>query len=169
MPIYTKTGDRGTTALYGGKRVSKSDIQVEAYGTVDELSSFIGLTASKLGKIPDREILIGIQKDLYLIMANLSGSKTDLAPLEARISEFEKHIDDMDTVLPKLTKFIIPGGSEESSWFQVLRVLARRAERKVVGLAGDGYEMPIKYLNRLSDLFFTLARFHNKNREIILK
>ncbi len=169
MPIYTKTGDRGTTALYGGKRVSKSDARVEAYGTADELSSFIGLTASKMKKMTDREILIDIQKDLYLIMANLSGSKTDLAPLEGRILEFEKRIDEMDKTLPRLTKFIIPGGSEESSWFQVLRVLTRRAERKVVGLTDSGYEMPIKYLNRLSDLFFTLARFHNKDREIILK
>lgn len=168
MPIYTKTGDGGKTSLYGGKRVSKSDSLVEAYGTVDELSSFIGLTASKIKNTKDRIFLISIQKDLYLIMANLSGAKTDLSSFDMRILEFEKTIDRYDKKLPKLTKFIIPGGSENSALFQVLRVLTRRAERKTVALNDERHRLPIKYLNRLSDLFFTMARSYNRNREIVL-
>jgi cob(I)alamin adenosyltransferase len=168
MPIYTKTGDRGTTALYGGKRVSKSDPQVEAYGTVDELSSFIGLTGSKLTDKADKEFLIDIQKDLYLLMANLSGAKTDLKPLEEKITGFERKIDELDKTLSKLTKFIIPCGSENASWFQVLRVLTRRAERKVIGLKLEEFAIPVKYLNRLSDLFFTMARSYNRDQEIVL-
>lgn len=167
MPIYTKTGDRGTTALYGGKRVSKSDKQVEAYGTIDELSSFIGLTTAKLEDSGEKEFLVEIQRDLYGIMARLSGAKTDLSKLEERIEFFEKTIDALDKDLPRLNKFIVPGGNEVSAMFHVLRVLTRRAERNVVGFSTDLNEA-IKYLNRLSDLFFMKARFYGKDREIIL-
>ncbi len=156
------------TSLYGGKRVLKSDSLVEAYGTVDELSSFMGLTVSKIRSTKDRSFLISIQKDLYLIMASLSGTNTDLTFLDPRIMEFERAIDQYDKKLPKLTKFIIPGGNEVSALFQVLRVLTRRAERKTVALDDGRYLLPIKYLNRLSDLFFTMARSYNRNREIVL-
>lgn len=168
MPIYTKTGDRGTTGLYGGKRVLKSAPVVEAYGTVDELSSFIGLVASKLKKKEDVKILTGIQKDLYHTMAVLSGLDSSLDFLDGKVSGFEKKIDQMDKKLPRLRRFIIPGGTEASSLFHVLRVLARRAERKVVGISTKKYESSIKYLNRLSDLFFTMARVYGKGKEVVL-
>ena len=168
MPIYTKTGDLGQTSLYGGIRVSKSDIRVEAYGTVDELTSFIGLTAAKIKNKKDKEFLVEIQKDLYQIMAALSGSKLDLAYLEKRIADFEKRIDQMDKKLPLLRRFIIPGGTETSSWFHVLRVLTRRAERQSVALKNNDYKLSVKYLNRLSDLFFTMARIYVKGKETVL-
>ncbi len=164
MPIYTKTGDKGLTSLYGGIRVSKSDPRVEAYGVVDELTSFIGLTASKTKNKNHRALFINIQKDLYQIMAVLSGSKLDLNYLEEKIKGFEKEIDAMDKKLPLLRRFIIPGGAELSSWFHILRVQTRRAERRVVGQN----PMVVKYLNRLSDLFFTLARIYGKDKEIVL-
>ncbi|OGK25432.1 ATP:cob(I)alamin adenosyltransferase [Candidatus Roizmanbacteria bacterium RIFCSPHIGHO2_02_FULL_39_9] len=171
MPIYTRTGDKGTTALFGGKRVSKSDLQVEAYGSVDELSSFLGLLISKL-RTTNHE-LITIQKDLYAIMANLSGAKVDLHYLERRVTEFEKEIDKIDKKLPKLTRFILPGGTEISSLFHICRTFCRRSERNVVKsfsnykLQTINYKLVIKYLNRLSDFFFTLARLHAKDKEVL--
>jgi cob(I)alamin adenosyltransferase len=169
MPIYTKTGDLGTTGLYGGKRVLKSALIVEAYGTVDELSSFIGLVATKLKNKKDIEILISIQKDLYQMMAVLSGLKSSLDFLDGKVTGFENKINDMDRKLAPLRRFIIPGGTEISSWFHVLRVLTRRAERKVVGLSSKKFQSTVKYLNRLSDLFFTMARIYGKGKEVVLK
>lgn len=168
MPIYTKTGDRGTTGLYGGKRVMKSAPVVEAYGTVDELSSFIGLVASKLKNKEDVKTLVSIQKDLYQMMAVLSGLNSTLDFLDGKVTSFEKKINDMDKKLPLLRRFIIPGGTEMSSLFHVLRVLARRAERKVVGISTSKYQTTIKYLNRLSDMFFTMARIYGKGKEVVL-
>lgn len=168
MPIYTKTGDRGSTGLYGGKRVMKSAPVVEAYGTVDELSSFIGLAASKLKNKEDIKLLVAIQKDLYQMMAVLSGLNSTLDFLDGKVTGFEKKINEMDKKLPLLRRFIIPGGTEMSSIFHVLRVLARRAERKVVGISTSKYQTTIKYLNRLSDLFFTMARIYGKGKEVVL-
>jgi len=172
MPIYTKTGDRGTTSLYGGKRILKSHLQVEAYGSVDELSSFLGLTISKISNRKSKIFLIEIQKDLYKIMAYLSGSKLNLRFLDARVKDFERKIDEMDKKLTKLTRFILPGGAELSSWFHVLRTVCRRSERNVVrsfkqSTINNQQLTILKYLNRLSDLFFTLARFHNKGKDIV--
>lgn len=164
MPIYTKTGDRGTTSLYGGIRVLKSDPRVDAYGTVDELTSFIGLVGSIIKNKNHRTLLVEIQKDLYHIMGTLAGAKTDLNYLEKKITAFEKTIDAMDKKLPRLRRFIIPGGEKVSSWFHILRAVTRRAERKT--LKHD--PIIVKYLNRLSDLFFTMARIYGKDKEIIL-
>lgn len=166
MPVYTRTGDRGKTSLFNGQRVSKSASQIEAYGTVDELTSFIGLVASLIKNDPDRIFLIGVQKDLYRIMAVLSGSSLDLKSLEEKVVRFEKKIDSIDKDLPKLRRFIIPGGTEKSAWFHVLRVIGRRAERNVVRFNNDS--LIVKYLNRLSDLFFTLARRYGHGKEIVL-
>ena len=164
MSIYTKTGDKGTTSLYGGVRISKSDPRVEAYGEADELTSFIGLAAAKIKNKDHQALLVEIQKDLYQIMAVLSGAKANLNYLEEKILGFEKAIDAMDKRLPLLKRFIVPGGTEISSWLHILRVLTRRAERRAVG-----YDMIIvKYLNRLSDLFFTMARTYGKSKEIVL-
>lgn len=166
MAIYTKTGDDGTTALYGGRRISKSDLQVDAYGSIDELTSFIGLVVSKLINKKDKLFLISLQKDLYPIMAVLSGAKIDLEFLKKNILYFENRIDELEKKLPKLNKFILPGGTEISSWLHILRVICRRAERNVVRF-NNNIEV-VKYLNRLSDLFFTMARQYGKNKEVVL-
>lgn len=177
--IYTKTGDKGKTSLFGGSRVLKSDLQVEAYGSVDELTSFIGLLAWKIKNKQKRLLLREIQKDLYKIMSHLSGdSQVNLAYLDSQINKFEKHIDKLEEELPKLNKFILPAGGEESVWFHVLRTVCRRAERAVVGFFSNNGTMRspvsndtgeqwhsgtiLKYLNRLSDLFFMLARKYSK-------
>lgn len=173
MAIYTRTGDRGTTSLFGGKRVSKSDLQVEAYGSVDELSSFLGLLISKFITRNSKLFLIKIQKDLYTIMASLSGAKVDLSYLDRRVIDFEKEIDKIDTKLPKLTRFILPGGTEISSLFHICRTSSRRSERNIIRFSlskkSEVYNLlsTIKYMNRLSDLFFTLARLHAKDKEIL--
>ncbi len=171
MPIYTKTGDRGTTSLYGGKRVSKSNLQVEAYGSVDELSSHLGFAVSKLPK-KEKIFLLEIQKDLYKIMAHLSGAKVELSYLDYKVKVFEKKIDELENKLPKLTRFILPGGNELSAWFHILRTVCRRAERKVIryceSLEIRNWKLEIiRYLNRLSDLFFTLARWKNMGKDFI--
>lgn len=169
MPIYTKTGDKGITSLYGGKRVLKSDLQVEVYGTVDELSSFIGLVASKVKNKKDQEFLTDMQRDFYKIMSFLSGKDMDLYFLITKVKDFENKIDSLDKKLPRLHQFILPGGTELSSWFHVLRTVCRRAERNFIRLTPTRYSPHIiQYLNRLSDLFFTLARFYNKKKEIVV-
>jgi len=120
MSIYTRTGDSGTTGLYGGKRISKADCQIETYGSIDELTSYIGLVVVKLKNKQDKNLLIEIQKDLYQIMGFLSGAKTDLLFLENRVLFIEKLIDKIEENLPKLNKFILPGSNEISSLFQIL-------------------------------------------------
>lgn len=166
MSIYTKTGDDGTTALYGGKRISKADCQIETYGSIDELTSYIGLVVVKLKNKEETSFLVEIQKDLYQIMGFLSGAKIDLSVLEKKVTKFEKKIDLIEEKLPKLNKFILPGGTEISSWFHILRVICRRAERNVVRFNNN--IIIVKYLNRLSDLLFVTARNYGKNKEIVL-
>ena len=167
MSIYTKTGDDGTTAIYGGKRLLKSDLQVEAYGSIDELTSFIGLVLNKLINRKDKLFLISLQKDLYQIMAVLSGANIDSKFLFGeKALTFENKIDELEKKLPRLNKFILPGGTETSSWFHILRVICRRAERNAVRFNNN--IIIVKYLNRLSDLLFVMARTYGKNKEIIL-
>ena len=172
MSIYTRTGDKGKTSVYGGKRVSKSDPQVEAYGSIDELTSYLGLISLKLKVKSEKLFLQNIQKDLYQIMSHLSGSNVTVNYLDRRVKEFEKQIDQMDKKLPKLTRFILPGGNELSAWFHILRTICRRSERSVIKYSNNlttNYQLltTIKYLNRLSDLFFTLARFYNKGKDFL--
>jgi cob(I)alamin adenosyltransferase len=166
MSIYTRTGDDGTTATYGGIRKPKSDLLFYAIGTVDELTSFIGLVINKLKRKDDRLFLTQIQKDLYLVMAVLAGGKKDLSHLAQEVKKIEEKIDKLESDLPKLNKFILPQGSELSSWFHVLRSVCRRAERNVVKFKNN--LVIVKYLNRLSDLFFVIARTYGKNKEIVL-
>lgn len=172
MGVYTKTGDDGTTGLFGGIRVSKGDEQVEAYGSVDELTSFLGIAIDRILNKDEGGLLTLIQKNLYRIMASLSGAKTNLDNLGDETKEIEKVIDEIETNLPKLTRFILPQGGEMSSWFHVIRTVCRRAERQVVGyfktLESDSRSLIIvQYLNRLSDLFFVMARKYNKKEEIM--
>jgi len=178
MSIYTRTGDSGMTGLYGGKRISKANCQIETYGSIDELTSYIGLVVVKLKNNEESDLLIGVQRDLYKIMGFLSGAKTELSFLEKKVTEFEKKIDLIEEKLPELNKFIIPGGNEISSLFQILRVLCRKAERRNIDFfnstslklrgASKNELMIIKYLNRLSDLFFDLARKYGKDNEVVL-
>jgi len=172
MSIYTRTGDKGITSAFGGKRVSKSNLQVEAYGSVDELTSYIGLVNSKYKSQKSKFFLVEIQKDLYKIMAHLSNAKVDLRFLNSRVKSFEKKIDVIERKLPKLNRFILPGRSEISAWYHILRVVCRRAERNVIRYSETlttNYQLltTIRYLNRLSDLFFTLARWYGKGKEIL--
>lgn len=174
MKIYTKTGDRGTTSRFGGKRVSKASLEINAAGELDELTSFIGLVATQLTQKKEIELLQSIQRDLYKIMALVAGSKEPVEEFTRRAQEFERIIDNYTSQLSELHSFIVPGGTALSGWFHILRVVARRAERALILLVKEkGHKRllqgPAPYLNRLSDLFFTLARFYNREHEIRLK
>lgn len=166
MPIYTKTGDKGKTSLFGGKRLSKSDPLIETYGTIDELTSLLGLIVTRLKNRKDKKNLINIQKDLYVLMAQLAGAKHPIEYLSGTIKLFEQEIDHIQSKLPKLNRFILPGGTENGAWFQIARAVARRAERNVVGLKNN-HPLTIQYLNRLSDLLFMYARKYSKGEETL--
>ena len=172
MKIYTKTGDTGQTGLFGGGRVSKDDLRVEAYGDVDELNAVLGM--ARCVEIMPRidEVLVPIQRDLFAIGALLAtpdrdrmASHLEKARIDdARIAELEHAIDDGESELEPLHAFIIPGGTPKAAALHVARTVCRRAERHVVRLQHD-VELPpiaIIYLNRLSDLLFTLARLANR-------
>ncbi len=172
MKIYTRKGDGGETSLFGGRRVSKDELRVEAYGTVDELNSALGLVAARLPTELEewRGSLIAIQSDLFTIGAILATPKTGAAKpehipelTEARVEGLEDWIDKLDEELPPLKAFVRPGGSELAATLHLARSVARRSERRVVALAkGEEVEpVVIKYLNRLSDFLFTLARAAN--------
>ncbi len=165
MKIYTKTGDTGQTSLWGGTRVAKSDDRIEAYGTVDELNSHIGLLRDQAVNAPHRDVLKEIQDRLFTIGSWLAASpeKTNLhAPdlLETDVLLLETEMDCMNETLPELRAFILPGGHQAVSFAHVARTVCRRAERQVIRLshheAING--LIIKYLNRLSDYLFILAR-----------
>jgi cob(I)alamin adenosyltransferase len=166
MPIYTKTGDRGQTSLMGGKRVSKSNLRVESYGTVDELNSIIGVVIAHLPakNTPFEDSLEAIQYDLLEIGASLANPQSVPLPyLFDRVTEFEQMIDEFTTNLPELTHFILPGGGVTGASLHHARTICRRLERVLVRLQD---KEPIDativmYVNRLSDLFFTMARFTN--------
>lgn len=174
MKIYTRTGDRGDTGLFGGGRVPKHHPRVEAYGDVDELNASIGVARSIEPMPRIDEVLVPIQRDLFAIGALLA--TPDQAKMrqhlekarvdDGRIAELEGAIDDGDRELEPLRSFILPGGSPKAAALHVARTVCRRAERRVVALqdASDA-EIPqlvIIYLNRLSDLLFTLARVANR-------
>lgn len=170
--IYTLTGDNGTTALVGGKRVDKDSTRVEAYGTIDELNSYIGLLAhnSKLD-LQDMPIIIRhIQHRLFNIGAYLAteGAATCAGLSETNVQALEAKIDEWDAQLPPMQGFILPGGSRLSAMCDICRTLSRRAERRVVTLSREAHVDPIvlKYLNRLSDFFFVFARFNNISNQV---
>ncbi len=170
MPIYTKAGDDGTTVLFGGRRVIKSDPQIKAYGSVDELSSFVGLLIAKNISSEDKDFLTRVQHNLYTIMSMLSGSQVKNR-LNLEVERLEKKIDSIEKKLPELTHFILPQGNELTSLIHIARTVCRRAEREVVDCfkkiqnpsASRRTKFQIlKYLNRLSDFLFILARHYNK-------
>lgn len=174
MSIYTRTGDKGKTSLFSGQRVSKADLRVETYGAIDELNSVIGVVLSSKYKVLsiERE-LIKIQKDLFEIGSQLANPSAEkVQGLGKRVKEFEKMIDQMTVELPPLENFILPGGGKAGSLLHFARTVCRRAERRAVALSEKEKVSPdiIVYLNRLSDLLFTMARFVNykeKKKEIV--
>lgn len=168
MPIYTRTGDAGTTSLFGGKRVLKSEELVDVYGSLDELNSWIGLIASKITAEDVQQFLMTVQSDVFTIGSTLAGWKGDLSHLPSRVSEMEARIDAMESELSPLRNFILPGGSELGALTHVARGICRRVERQAVALAQKETLDPriLIYLNRLSDLLFDLARFINKNERV---
>ena len=165
MKIYTKTGDLGDTSLFGGRRVSKSDLRIETYGTTDELNSWIGLVRDVNSNELERALLKAIQDRIFTIGACLAADpeneklKTpDL--IESDVQQLENAIDEFDAVLQPLRAFILPGGYVAVSYCHIARTVARRAERLCVALhqVTPVPTLVIKYLNRLSDFLFALAR-----------
>ena len=165
MKIYTKKGDQGKTGLIGGTRVSKDDMKIEAYGTVDELNAFIGLLRDSVENKNYSEQLIEIQDRLFtagsILAVGDSGTKMKLPSLcEEDITTLEKWIDDMDTNLPEMKSFVLPGGHQAVSICHITRTTCRRAERRVVSLSQHSNidKLLLRYFNRLSDYLFTLGR-----------
>lgn len=172
MKVYTKTGDKGTTALFGGTRVPKHHIRIESYGTVDELNSYIGLIRDQEMNPLYKAVLIEIQDRLFTLGAILAtppekevlknGQKRlqNLGLTETDIEYLENEIDKMETNLPPMTHFVLPGGHTTVSYCHIARCVCRRAERLSTQLHEEEPtdELVLKYLNRLSDYLFVLAR-----------
>ena len=173
MKIYTKTGDQGTTALIGGKRVPKYHDRIEAYGTVDELVSYIGLLRDQKIKSRHKVFLIGIQDKLMVCAAILA---TDCDDCNVKVPQIqptdiiilEKEIDRLEKELPQLTSFVLPGGHTTVSYCHIARNVCRRAERLSIKLNDNTKCCPmvVKYLNRLSDYLFVLSRKISKEKKI---
>ncbi len=168
MKLYTKTGDKGETGLATGQRVPKTSLRVAAYGDVDELNSFIGLARCHGDDKVENKLLEEIQADLFLLEAHLSQAK-DIEPLrDVHIEKLEKAIDSTWEKMKPLTNFILPAGAEYAALMHVCRTVCRRAERTVIAL-GEKEKVDdnlVGYLNRLSDLFFALARKANQEAGI---
>ncbi len=165
MKIYTKTGDKGETSLLGGTRVSKSHIRIEAYGTVDELNSWIGLIRDQPIEASTKNFLIHIQDRLFTLGSHLASDPLKKGIKipdihEDNITALEKEMDKMNESLPEMKNFVLPGGHNLVSYCHIARCVCRRAERCVVLLAGKEKveEIIIRYLNRLSDYLFVLSR-----------
>jgi len=176
MKIYTRTGDEGETGLFGGGRVPKDHPRVAAYGDVDELNSAIGVArATGPAELFDA-LLASVQADLFAIggqlaapdPAKMSAALTKATVPEARVAEFERTMDAADGELPPLRAFVLPAGTAKAAALHLARTVCRRAERSVVHLARDSAVPPlfVVYLNRLSDLLFTLARLANHRQGV---
>ena len=170
MRIYTRTGDAGDTALFGGRRVRKSALRVDAYGALDELNACLGLAVAVLTDAGAAAVLSQVQRDLFSLGARVADARKDgethtektVFP-EAYVTALEEAIDRTAESLPPLRSFVIPGGSEAGARLHLARTVCRRAERRLVALA-DQEDVPpafLAYLNRLSDLLFVLARAAN--------
>ena len=171
MRIYTRTGDKGETGLFGGNRVSKANLRLQAYGTLDELNSVIGILRLKVSA-PTLvgETLKQIQRDLFALGAVLATPAEQLSQLDARMSrplwsmeEMEQDIDRLTALAPPLTSFVLPGGGEGAAFAHWARTVCRRAEREIVTLCTEVDVKPevITYVNRLSDWLFALSRAEN--------
>lgn len=170
MKVYTKTGDKGKTSLFGGTRVAKSNQQIEAYGTVDELNSWMGMLRDLSTNESEKQVLVAIQNNLFNIGSYLatSAQKLDTAKLPQLhnqiIEELEQQMDKMDEELPEIRAFVLPGGHVNVSYTHIARTVCRRAERLVVSLDSEVEQIHFaqRYLNRLSDYLFVLSRFWTK-------
>lgn len=172
MPIYTRTGDDGTTALFGGKRVLKCETLVDVYGSIDEVNSWIGVLVctSHIGK--NKQLLTRIQHDLFLIGSTLAGWQGDITSLYTRVREMENRIDEIEKKLLPLSHFVLPGGTKESATVHITRSIVRRVERQMVAysrtknmsgtVSKKNMSLMVMYMNRLSDLLFVIARGINK-------
>nr|WP_279382485.1 cob(I)yrinic acid a,c-diamide adenosyltransferase [Acanthopleuribacter pedis] len=175
--VYTKTGDKGTTALVGGKRVPKNHARIEAYGTVDELNAFVGALVVTVSRDAHQstevnwfiEVLVRIQHELFNLGSVLATLPEDLHPKQPRvqaadIKRLEEDIDHCNDMLPALRSFVLPGGSRENTDLHICRTVCRRAERRVIALAETETvpEYSVEYLNRLSDAFFVWSRWINR-------
>jgi cob(I)alamin adenosyltransferase len=172
MKIYTKTGDKGYTCLFGGTMVPKNDYRIEAYGTIDELISWLGLLRSQELDQHDKDIILKIQDRLMLVSSHLSDEKRSLQNLpilnENDVEWLENEIDTIDNRLPALNSFIIPGGNQTIAYCHITRNVCRRAERRLVPVINERKELGIamKFLNRLSDYLFMLCRKIGKENNI---
>lgn len=172
--VYTKTGDKGETSIIGGFRVKKSCERLEAYGTVDELSSHLGLLISMLPDNADRNLLVRIQNNLFNVCSNLATDQSrtplyDSAKLaEGEIELLEQEVDRLMKLLPECQGFILPGGTQAAAQAHVCRTVCRRAERRIVALSEVATVSPEiqQYVNRLSDYLFVLAKIINFNAGI---
>ncbi|MGO9480278.1 MAG: cob(I)yrinic acid a,c-diamide adenosyltransferase [Candidatus Kryptoniota bacterium] len=174
MKLYTGTGDKGETSLFGGKRISKDAPRIEAYGTVDELNSVIGVARSFVENERTNGILRTIQEQLFILGADLAtprdekiGNTAPASNAIKRIStencvSLERIIDEIDEQLAPLKSFILPGGSKSAALLHHARTVCRRAERQVISMREESSEHTVIFLNRLSDLLFVLARYANK-------
>ena len=168
MKIYTKTGDKGETSLFGGQRVLKNDLIVECYGTVDELNSVLGLAVTEITESGIIKVIQKIQNDLFDLGSELATpinkNKKNIPRISSdNISYLENSIDRFEEQLPELKQFILPGGTKGASLLHLSRSVCRRGERLIVGLSKNVSisDDIVIYLNRLSDLLFVLARFEN--------
>jgi cob(I)alamin adenosyltransferase len=173
MKIYTKTGDKGTTSLIGGTRLSKAHVRIEAYGTVDELNSYIGLLGDQEVNEKRRDLLKEIQDRLFTIGSHLASesdkSKRILPDLQQEdIILLETEMDKIDSQVPPLHAFILPGGNPSVSFGHIARTVCRRAERAVIHLqqSEEVEDIVVRYLNRLSDYLFMLCRMMAYELEI---
>lgn len=165
MKIYTRTGDKGLTSLFGGKRVSKADLRIDTYGTIDELNSWIGLLRDQPVNAHRSEFLIFIQDRLFTIGSNLAtepgNTKVKIPALAADdITVIEKEIDNMESTLEPMKSFILPGGNQSVSFCHIARTVCRRGERLTIALhqVEPVNDLIIQFLNRLSDYLFVLSR-----------
>lgn len=171
MKLYTKTGDAGETSLFGGKRVPKTSPRIHAYGTIDELNAVIGVVIAYGVESKENQVLVKIQGELMVIASHLAtpynpveGAPHTLPTFEEQwLTDMEHTIDNLDSELPMLKNFILPGGSPQGAQLHVARTVCRRAERAVIALTNsEEIDLQVlRYLNRLSDLLFVLARYVN--------
>lgn len=174
--VYTRTGDKGTTALIGGSRIRKSDPRIHLYGEVDELNSHIGFGISLLDPSEDKNLLHEVQSALFDLGSNLACEKEKRSQFklpqikEALILKLEREIDLMDSKLEALKTFVLPGGTREASAFHVCRTVCRRVERQMVDFEtqhpGEVPDSALIFINRLSDYFFMLSRALNASKKV---
>jgi len=174
MKIYTKTGDEGETGLFGGKRVSKASVRIDAYGTVDEVNSFLGMAFSFSASSKVKDIISWLQNILFVAGAELAAPDSDSEKSQiphisiGDIAKAEEFIDALSEELSELTNFILPGGTNAAAALHVARAVCRRAERLIVALqkGEDISKNLLIFINRLSDLLFVLARYENHTAHV---